>query len=59
MKVKEKKNSEETTRLIETGDYLTTAYGSMYYFKCEKCGRDDLLDDGYNFCPYCGRKVVD
>ena len=51
----EKQNN--TTTLVETGDYITTAYGSMNYFKCTACGYDEILDDD-NFCPHCGRKVI-
>ena len=55
----EDSNLEDTTKLEETGDYITTAYGSLYYLKCKKCGRDDIIDtNGYNFCPYCGRKIT-
>lgn len=48
---------DNTTRLTETNDYITTAYGTLYFYKCEKCGYDELLDDG-NYCSHCGRKVV-
>lgn len=51
----EKQNN--TTTLVETGDYVTTAYGSMNYLKCTACGYDEILDDD-NFCPHCGRKVI-
>ena len=54
----EKNLKENETRLVETGDYITTAYGSLYYCKCEKCGYDELLDND-NFCAHCGRKIVD
>lgn len=50
----EKQNN--TTILVETGDYVTIAYGSMNYFKCTSCGYDEILNDD-NFCPHCGRKV--
>lgn len=46
-----------TTTLIETGDYITTAYGSMDYYKCSVCGYDEILN-GDNFCPHCGRKIL-
>lgn len=51
------KNEDNTTTLVETGDYITTAYGSLYYQKCEKCGYDEILNDD-NFCPHCGRKII-
>lgn len=47
----------DTTTLIETGDYITTAYGSMDYYKCSVCGYDEILN-GDNFCPHCGRKIL-
>lgn len=50
----EKQNN--TTTLVETGDYVTTAYGSMNYLKCISCGYDEILNND-NFCPHCGRKV--
>lgn len=49
--------AENETRLIETSNYLTTAYDTMHYYRCEKCGYDDILDCG-NYCSNCGRKVV-
>ena len=55
----EDSNLEDITKLEETNDYITTAYGSLHYSKCKKCGRDDIIDtNGYNFCPYCGRKIA-
>ena len=45
------------TTLIATGDYITTAYGSMDYYKCTACGYDEILNCD-NFCPHCGRKVI-
>lgn len=55
------KNSNEkkddTTTLIDTGYFVTTAYGSMYYYKCTICGYDEILNYD-NFCPHCGRKVI-
>ncbi len=55
----EKKNEKQdnTTTLIDTGDYVTTAYGSMDYYKCTVCGYDEILNYD-NFCPHCGRKVI-
>ena len=35
-----------------TGDYLTTAYGSVDYVKCSCCGEDSLEEGDY--CPNCG-----
>lgn len=49
---------EETTTLIDTGNYITTAYGSLNYFKCIACGYEEILDAD-NFCPHCGRKIAD
>ena len=37
---------------IMTGDYLTTAYGSVDYVKCSCCGEDSLEEGDY--CPNCG-----
>lgn len=54
----EKNIKEDETRLVETNDYITTAYGSIHYYRCEKCGCDELLDND-NYCSHCGRKVVD
>lgn len=54
----ENNNEDYTTTLIKTGDYITTAYGSLDYFKCTACGYDDILNDDINFCPHCGRKVI-
>lgn len=37
---------------IVTNDYVTTAYGSLDYYRCSYCG-EDSLEEG-NFCPNCG-----
>ena len=37
---------------ITTNDYVTTAYGSLDYYRCSCCG-EDSLEDG-NYCPNCG-----
>lgn len=50
-------NQSNTTTLIETGYYVTTAYGPMEYYKCTACGYDEILNYE-NFCPNCGRKVI-
>ena len=47
-----------TTMLIKTGEYITTADGSMHYYKCAVCGYDEILNED-NYCPRCGRKVID
>ena len=49
--------NENETRLVDTGDYLTCAYGTLNYYKCTKCGYDEILDEG-NYCSNCGRKVI-
>lgn len=51
-------DKEKTTTLIDTGDYITTAYGSLNYFKCTECGYEEILDAD-TFCPHCGRKITD
>lgn len=51
----EKKDS--VTTLIETGDYITTVYGSINYYKCVVCRYNEILNAD-NFCPHCGRKVI-
>ena len=54
----EQEKSDNKTKLVETSDYITTAYGSLKYYKCEKCGCDEILDY-INFCPSCGREITD
>ena len=56
--MKNKNTNNDTTRLIETGNYITTAYGTLYYYKCEKCGYDEILDGDGEYCSQCGRKVI-
>lgn len=51
-------NSQNETSLVETGDYITTAYGSLNYYRCTACGYEEILDAD-NFCPHCGRKIID
>lgn len=50
-------SKDNTTTLVETGDYLTMAYGSMYFYKCTVCGYDEILNYD-NLCPHCGRKLI-
>lgn len=57
MEVINNRNQSNTTTLIETGDYVTTAYGSMEYYKCSICGYAEILNYD-NFCPHCGRKII-
>lgn len=57
-KLNGQEKSDNKTRLVETYDYITTAYGSLKYYKCEKCGYDEILDY-INFCPSCGREITD
>ena len=45
----------KTGHWIMTGNYLTTAYGSIDYVECSCCG-EDSLEEG-NFCPNCGAKM--
>ena len=56
--VMENNNSQNETSLVETGDYITTAYGSLNYYRCTACGYEEILDAD-NFCPHCGRKIID
>lgn len=51
------KNQDNATTLIETEDYVTTAYGSIHYYKCMACGYDEILNVD-NFCPHCGKKIT-
>ena len=46
----------EETKITETNDYITTAYGSLHYYRCEECGYDELLEP-VNYCTNCGRKI--
>ena len=45
---------------IETNEYYTGAYESLYYYKCSVCG-DSVLEDPdfglHNYCPRCGTKM--
>lgn len=51
----------ETCKLIchevELPDSLKDADFEMYVYECSKCGEPMFSD--YNYCPNCGRKVVD
>lgn len=38
MDTKDSTNDDNVTRLTETSDYITTAYGSLPLYRCEKCG---------------------
>ena len=54
----DKHKNDDTTRLIKTDDYIVTAYGSLYYYRCAKCNCNELLDND-NYCSHCGRKIID
>lgn len=48
---------EETT--IERIDYAFFDYPVCTY-RCEKCGTKFIdTNDNFQYCPYCGRKIVD
>lgn len=57
MDTKDSTNDDNVTRLTETSDYITTAYGSLPLYRCEKCGCNELLDC-LNFCSNCGREII-
>lgn len=42
---------------IETNEYYTGAYETLYYYKCSVCG-DAVLEDPvfglHDYCPRCG-----
>lgn len=42
---------DKTTVLIETAEYIDTGYTTMHFYKCEKCGADELLNaDEFKWC---------
>lgn len=45
---------------IETNEYYTGAYESLYYYKCSVCGAVILEDVDFgvgNYCQQCGAKM--
>lgn len=45
---------------IETDEYYTGAYESLYYYKCSVCGAIILEDVDFgvgNYCQQCGAKM--
>lgn len=44
-------------RWFDSGDYVTTAYGSLPVKMCSECHMDVTLDDFDNYCPNCGAKM--
>lgn len=45
---------------IETNEYYTGAYESLYYYKCSVCGALILEDVDFgvgNYCQQCGAKM--
>lgn len=42
---------------FDSGDYVTTAYGSLPVKMCSECHMDVTLDDFDNYCPNCGAKM--
>lgn len=45
---------------IETNEYYTGAYESLYYYKCSVCGALILEDVDFgvgNYCQQCGTKM--
>lgn len=52
-----KKIKEETT-VIKLGYF--TRYYRITGYECTECKAKFLdRDDNYQYCPYCGRKIVD
>lgn len=41
-------------RWIDTGEYVTTAYGHLDIYKCSACNAEVTIDDHDSFCPNCG-----
>lgn len=44
-------------RWLRTGDYVTTAYGSLNICECSVCEASVTIDDYDSFCPSCGAKM--
>ena len=44
-------------RWIDRGDYITTAYGSLYMKVCSNCNAEVTLDGYDYYCPNCGAKM--
>jgi len=42
---------------IDTGEYVTTAYGHLDIYKCSECGANITIDDHDSFCPACGCRM--
>lgn len=42
---------------IETGDYITTAYGSVFTYRCSECKAEIIIDEYDSYCPNCGAKM--
>lgn len=45
---------------IETDEYYTGAYESLYYYKCSVCGAiilEDVVFGVGNYCQQCGAKM--
>lgn len=42
---------------IETGDYITTAYGSIFTYRCSECKAEIVIDEYDSYCPNCGAKM--
>ena len=54
----ELQQAEKTTKKngywIRTGNYVTTAYGSLECMECSNCGAEVTIDEYDSFCPNCG-----
>lgn len=44
-------------RWIDTGGYVTTAYGHLDVYRCSSCAADVTIDDHDSYCPSCGAKM--
>lgn len=42
----------------DNGDYVTTAYGSLYVYECLNCHANVVIDDYDSYCPNCGAEMT-
>ena len=50
--------NENITKTEYSDDYIETTFGIIFARKCQQCkGIFFDIDDNFQYCPFCGRKI--
>lgn len=50
--------NESITKTEYSDDYIETTFGIIFARECQQCkGAFFDIDDNFQYCPFCGRKI--